>query len=90
VNSKERQPTVSSSLAVACGKYCSGENTTIVTRGTTTRIKTKIYKHDKRSRGEQSSTEQNEDNGSHFEEIRSGPNIIPLNAGIIKRRRKCM
>lgn len=75
---------------MACEKYCSGENTIIVTRGTTTGIKTKIYKYDKRSRVEQSSTEQNEDNGSQFEEIQSGPNLIPLNAGIIKRRGKGM
>jgi hypothetical protein len=75
---------------MACGKYCSGDNITIVTRGKTTRIKTKIYKHDKRSRVEQSSTGKNEDNGSHFEEIQSGPNLIPLKTGIIKRHRKGM
>jgi len=53
--------------------YGSGENITTVIRGTTMRIKTKIYKHDPRSRVEQSFTEQQEDNGNHTEEIQNGP-----------------
>jgi hypothetical protein len=81
---------VSSSLAVVCGKYRSGEIITIVTRGTTTRTKTKICKHDKRSRLEQSFTEQQEDNGNHTEGIQSGPSPTQLNTGIIKKHKKVM
>ena len=44
----------------------------------------KIYKHDRRSRVEQSFTDQQEDNDSHTEEIQSGPSPVPLNTSIIK------
>jgi len=54
------------------------------------RVKTKIYKHDKRSIVEQTFTEQKEDNGYHTEKIQGGPSPTPLNTGITKKHRKVM
>ena len=54
------------------------------------RITTKIYKHDKRSRVQQSSTEQQKDNSSNMEEIQSRTSPIPHKTGIIIKHGKNM
>ena len=88
VNLEKRRPSDSSSVTAAGVLYCSGQKTSLATRGTAMMIRKQNCNTQPGRRKEQRFIDSAEENGDHTEETQYGPSQRRPNIGVGQEKGK--
>ena len=80
--SRSGDPRIQAALLRQAALYCSGQKTSLATRGTAMMIRKINYNTQPGRRKEQRSSDSTEENGNHTEETQHGPSQSPPNIGV--------